>query len=320
MRFRLYFIFLLFFSGFSLDLAAQPKQLGIAKASLSGTSIKIGDQVKLTIQISIPTASSINEIDYTTAFADNPAEIVEISPLQTLAETPELLLQQVLTLQLFDTGYVFTPVLQIPLLYPNGSTDTLRTESLLLTVTGIPVEEDADLMPIKPIIKEPLRWTDFWPLYMAAIVLSFAYLAFAYWRKKKKVRPAPVLIQRPAHLLALEQLDTLASRNLWQEGLIPEYYTELSYIFRNYLELRFEIPAKESTSKEIIKALSGKRLIDEAQKQELARLLQLSDLVKFAKAKPGESIHEQSLGSVRQFIQEQANKEQALETIQNEEK
>lgn len=318
MYLRLSAVFFLVFSCLFLRLEAQPLQSAKARAGLSRTTIQIGDQVKLSIQISAPSGTAISEIDYATAFADNPAEIVRLQPMQTVTESPELLTQQEITLQLFDTGYVFIPILPIPLRYPDGTTDTLQTESLLLTVAGIPVEEDAELMPIKPIIKEPLHWTDFWPLYLATLVLFLAYIGFLYWRKKKTA-PSPPIIERPAHLLALEALDALSARELWQQGLSPAYYTELSYIFRNYLEARFEIPAKESTSKQIIKALDGKKIIDEEQKKELAQLLQLSDLVKFAKAQPGENIHEQSMGRVRQFIEEQADKDQALTNIQNKE-
>ncbi len=312
-------VFILVFSCLLLGLPNLLGQSAVARTSLSSKTIQIGDQLNLSIQLSAPTGTDIGEIDFSRAFADNPAELVRLQPMQTVAEKPELLTQQVLTLQLFDTGYVFTPAFYIPIRYPDGSADTLQTESLLITVTGIPVEEDVELMPIKPIIKEPLRWTDFWPLYLATLALLLAYAGFSYWRKTKTPPPPVPIEKRPAHLLALEQLDALVAKNLWQSGQIPSYYTELSYILRAYLEARFDIPAMESTSRQIIKALAEKQRIDETQTQELSQLLQLSDLVKFAKAQPGENIHEQSVRRVRTFIQSQADSDETSKTMQNEE-
>ncbi len=299
-------------------LSAQATPTALARASLSSTQLQIGDQFTLSVSISAPSGSEIGFIDFPAAFEENPSEIIQQKPLAIITEQPELLAMQELTLQLFDTGYVFMPILSIPLRYPDGRLDTLRTESLLLTVVGIPVEEDNALMPIKPILKEPLYWTDFWPLYVLLIGLPLVGLGIRAWRNGSRVKEAAVPASLAPHLLALQQLAALEEEQLWQKGQLTSYYTKLSYILRTYLEARFDLPAMESTTRQITTILGAQKVVDGDQLQELAALLQLSDLVKFAKAEPDTTIHAKGLARVRQFVHLHADNT-PLSAPQNEE-
>lgn len=286
-------------------LFAQPQSSTgvLARAEVDRTKATIGDKVWLKLLISAPPGTQVEALDFKVAMPDFAADNLDVRPRAIVAETPELLLEQRVNIQLFDTGYIFIPELAVPYQLANGTLDTAFTESLLLTIAGVPISEDDELMPIKPIIKEPLNWLDFWPAYLAVVVFLLAYLVYFWYRRKERnrVEPPPPP-PKPAHVLALERLDELESEQLWQSGQINPYYTRLSYVLRAYLEDRFNVPALESTTRQIDTALVDKGNLANDQRAELSQLLQLSDLVKFARAEPDENLHQRGLDRVRTFV------------------
>ena len=91
----------------------------------------------------------------------------------------------------------------------------------------------------------------------------------------------------PAHVIARRRLAALRAADLSAAGKIKEYYSELSFCLREYLENRYHLPALEMTSGEILQSpvQAGLPLTQQAA---LAEVLNLSDLVKFAKHRPAE--------------------------------
>ena len=120
-------------------------------------------------------------------------------------------------------------------------------------------------------------------------------------KKQEEIIPEPVIIKRPAHTIALEKLDNLDDAKLWQKGQIKEYQSELTFIIREYLENRYDMPALESTTDEITKALR-KRDFNKEDETDLQNILQIADLVKFAKATPAEELHQQFLDRAYGFV------------------
>ena len=120
-------------------------------------------------------------------------------------------------------------------------------------------------------------------------------------RKEGAEEVEEIIIERPAHEIAFEKLDQLEGEKLWQQGAIKKYHSELTHILREYLEKKFRIAALESTSEEIMREM--KQVGFEPDLREKTRdLLQLSDMVKFAKAKPKVEIHAQLMEHVRGFV------------------
>lgn len=109
--------------------------------------------------------------------------------------------------------------------------------------------------------------------------------------------------QLPAHITALSKLRVLRENRLWEQGAVKEYQSKLTYVIREYLENRFEIQGLESTTSEIKEALETKDF-DQTHNASLTRILQVADLVKFAKAKPTDSMHEEFLDEAFRFVEE----------------
>jgi hypothetical protein len=167
------------------------------------------------------------------------------------------------------------------------------------------VADSVQLAPIKDIILEPLKLQDFLPYIIGLVVLVGGIFLgiFLYKRyKNKDQEPEKVaIIKRPPHEVAIEKLRQLKGAKLWQQGMVKEYQSELSHIIREYVEERYEILALESTTDEILRDLKQKDF-DEGLKDNLREMLQLADLVKFAKAEPPVEKHEQLMEFAENFV------------------
>ena len=117
---------------------------------------------------------------------------------------------------------------------------------------------------------------------LALLVGVFLYLK---WKKKVKViEKLKELSLKEKTILAIENLDKL---KMWTDGRLKEHYVELSFIMRSYLSSRFEINLLEKTTHESQLLLTQKGLNKEVI-ESIVEILDLSDMVKFAKSAPEE--------------------------------
>ena len=277
-----------------------------ARAELGTKEIEIGDQVYLSVKISAPPGTEVDELEPAYVNTITGVELVEGGNLNLISENPERLLEQRLLITSFDTGYIAITPLPYTFRSAAGQLDTVYTNDLLLRVRAYPVTDDSELRPIKGIIEEPRNLLDFWPLFLVVFLGAAGYAFYQYRQRQTRVAPPPPP-PPPADLQALNRLKELEARQLWQSGETKTYYTELTDVLRTYLQDQFSINAREMTSRQIIVALSS-RLASATgdMKAELSQLLQLSDMVKFAKATPAAELHPQSLERVRSFVRETA--------------
>jgi len=103
-------------------------------------------------------------------------------------------------------------------------------------------------------------------------------------------------------VVALRELDKLSQEKLWQKNEFKEYYTRLTAIIRIYLEKRFHIPAMEETSYEILQDWKQHHEAVPGLYDMLKQLLNLADLVKFAREKPLPSDNEVNLDNAYEFV------------------
>jgi len=172
---------------------------------------------------------------------------------------------------------------------------------------GVVSPDSLEIEPIKPILTEAKNISDyliFIYILGALLLVGIAWWLFVRWQQNKVAIPQPVVeevIHIPAHTQALNSLSTLRLEQLWQKGEVKEYQSRLTFIIREYLENRYDVPALESTTEEIVQNISNADL-DLSDVESLKRILQVADLVKFAKAKPDESIHESFMDEAEGFV------------------
>jgi hypothetical protein len=281
---------------FALPLAAQT---GSAVAAFDSGYVETGNPFVL--HLSVP------------GHLGQPAKI-DFSPWETLLPAQNILRStgwqnrdghwtNDLTLITFDSAQLWLPPLAISL--PDGN--AVQTNPLELNVLPTPATDElTDLHDIKDIQREPANWRDFL-LPLGIIAAGALLLALAVWwfllRKKKSGLLAERALRLPPHELALRQLAELEGRQFWQQGQIKPYYSELTRIVREYLEYRYQIPALESASDDILRLLAGTDM-PELLHGPLADLLRWADLAKFAKTAPPEHFHAQALREARRLVEQ----------------
>ena len=302
---------LLLFLAAGLSAQQRTNEQVLARAELGRKTIEIGDQVWLEVNISAPPGTEVSGLAPGHIDGLDGLETIESGELNLVAEKPERLLQQRFLITCFDTGYVAVPPLPFVFRAASGALDTAYTNDLLLQVNAVPVGDDEEIMPIKPIIEEPLNLLDFWWLFLLLIIGGLAYLFYTIQQRRKADAPPPPP-PPPAYVVALNALEQLEGKELWQQNQTKAYYSELTRILREYLEGRFSVPALEMTTRQITDKLGRRADFDKSRVKELSNLLQLSDLVKFAKARPAEDLHVEGLERVRSFVNETGIEQQTV--------
>ncbi len=277
-----------------------------ATATLDTNKIFIGQQFHLDLKINFSAEKKV-EFPVTGDTLISQIEVVEKSTIDTIFDKDEITqktLRQQLTLTSFDSGFFVIPPFRFVL-----NSDTLETEPLLVEVQTIQVDS-TQLADIKQPLDVDYSFMDWlkdnwkWIVGIAAILSVISYLIY-YFSKKK---PIPVFIEEkpkpllPAHTIALQKLDKLKEKKLWQNDKVKQYHIELSEIVREYLENRFYISALEQTTYEIFQNIRSFQMNDEA-KEKLKQLLTISDLVKFAKEWPLATENETCMNYAYEFIE-----------------
>ena len=146
-----------------------------------------------------------------------------------------------------------------------------------------------EIKDIKPLVEEPFSIKEILPLIylilgIVALIVGLYFLV-RYLRNRPKENK-PQIVQKkqiPPHIKALKLLEDLRLKRLSEQGLKKQYYSELSEIVWIYLEERFSITACEMTTEEILEQMKRCSEISTSDFENLKKMFDISDLVKFAK-------------------------------------
>ncbi|MBN2682213.1 MAG: hypothetical protein JXR58_06865 [Bacteroidales bacterium] len=177
---------------------------------------------------------------------------------------------------------------------------------------GDPLFSYFPIMDIKPPYDEEWSiWEDFkifledYGIYLIIIVLliAIALIYFIYFKKKKQKEDLPAMPLEPAHIIAFRDLNDLKEKKLWQAGKVKEFHSRLTEILRRYMEQRYGIMALEQTTYEILQSIAKEKILNKQEKAILKEILELADLVKFAKFTPIPDENDRSLRNSYQFVE-----------------
>lgn len=311
-NFTAVFFALLAFSGFKA--AAQDTQV---TAKLDRTTIRIGDQVKLHLtvfqqkkeQVVFPVLADTLSSKVQVVSSSKTDTIIDKNDINHITVTKSYLITS------FDGGqYTIAPFK-----FVKGG-DTLKTDELHLDVASVKVDTTKAIYDIKQPLAVSYSFWDwlkdnwYWVFFpLLALVLAGGLIYYFYKRAKNKpvfVAPKPAV---PVHTLALNKLNELRDKKLWQQGEVKEYYIELTDVIREYLEKRYLIKTQEKTTDEIIEGLGNADIAAE-NKNMLLQLLRNADMVKFAKGKPVALENEQSMVNAMDLVLKTQKTEQLANT------
>jgi hypothetical protein len=291
-----------------------------ADAKLDTTDILIGDQINLTIQFTMPLDSRVLWPFYKDTLV-NKIEIIDRSPVDTMISEAENIVRmlQTLTITSFDSGYYHIPGMTFAYQPIDDTAFTeINTIPVYLHVHTMEVDTSKAIMAIKPPLGAPFTFMEALPWIMIGLAAIIVVLLVIYLVKKLKkkepiftFRPKPIL---PPHIIAINGLENLKHRKVWQSGEMKVYYTELTDIVRVYIEDRYAVPAVEMTSEEIMEGLKQTNANPDIV-EKLRQTLMLADLVKFAKASPMALENDVSMNNSMDFVRETI---QIIETAEKE--
>lgn len=262
-----------------------------ATASLDSANILLGDQVKLFLEIDHP--KNVN-VQFPTV-ADTLLDLIEVlnrSGIDTFELDNEEFQKQIqsYTITCFDSGSYRIPP-QWFKIDINGRLDSIPSNGVTLNVYSMAIDTTKGPTDIKMPYDAPLTLKEVTPYILGVILIgAIIFLILYSIKRKKKNQPIftkPQKPKEPAHIVALRELDRIKEEKIWQKGKTKQYYSEVSDTLRAYIEDRFEIRAMEQTSDETLQSFRFRRdLLNEKCFTNLTQILQLADLVKFAKYKP----------------------------------
>ncbi|MBN1300542.1 MAG: hypothetical protein JW995_04940 [Melioribacteraceae bacterium] len=204
----------------------------------------------------------------------------------------------------YDSAEVSIPGYSVKYYAGNeADANIINVNPVTILVRTIEVDPSGDIQDVKAPIKIELNWLLFSviALLLIALILAAYILYQRYKNKRQIVVKEKKIIKVPAYRIALEELDELDSKKLWQQGFVKEYHSELTGIIRKYFESRFNFPALELTSAEILANL-GISDADEQVKIATNEFLSNADMVKFAKFKPMPSVNEEMMKQAYDII------------------
>jgi hypothetical protein len=280
----------------AVEIPAGPVEWSVS-ASSSSPEVQVGEGVVVTLTLTHPP-----EGDFVPpAHADfEPFDVLEtwteeVSPIETRLHF------RLAAYQL--PGAVDLEALAIRYRDDGGELATVETGPISVQVVSSLTPDVVDIHDIKdPVALEvPRDWgVLFWLLLALALTLA-AYLIYRKLRKDTEGEAAPAWVAppRPPHEEAEAALARLAERELIEKGELEVFYTELTDIMKRYAGRRFDVPYLERTTGEILSDLKARN----ASEGSLRAILEVADMVKFARERPNQDVARASLRMANELVQ-----------------
>lgn len=270
------------------------------------SSILIGEQVELTL------SAQFNPSLHRVQFPILPDtfdrfEIIERRKRDTMQKGSNIRISERYRITRYDSGIGQIAALPFELISLQGDTPRiLLSQAICIQVQTVAVDTAKPFKPIMAIrpVRLPLTRIIIYAL-AALLVFGLVIWGFVTYLRKRKAKPvempaAPLLLP---HVKALQALAETEAAGLWEQGEVKAYYTAISDTLRVYLEEQFHLDCLDKTSAEIIQQVKRQRILN-PYRQPLRELMQLADLVKFAKVHPSPDEHRQALNTAREVIQD----------------
>ncbi|WP_084142337.1 hypothetical protein [Psychroserpens burtonensis] len=255
-------------------------------SSIDTTKIRIGEQIMFQVQVE---ADSTDLVVFPEGQTFLPLEMIESFKIDTTKNNNKFQLIKEYALTQFDSGAYTIPKQKIFVGDNIFFTDSLRVEVQTIAVDTTKQK----LFDIKPMIAVE-KATSKWWLYVGIGLLALSFIGFVLywfiWRKKPLSEEEKIALLPPYDRakMALKKLD---ESDYLQKEELKDYYSELTFIIRKYLDEKVYDRSLESTTDELVARLN---MLRDANQIELSNddiknietILKRADLVKFAKSAP----------------------------------
>ena len=267
--------------------------------STDTSSAAIGDLIKFRIQ------TKFLRDNYLVVPQTQFSEPLEVRQLEPLYNENGKITGIDYILSVWDTGAVVIPAIAVNVFKPDSTLDfVVNTDSLEINVVSMVAKTGSQSM--RP-IKGPVPVSRRWPMTTIILVLLLAgilyglYVIYGKRMPTEHIEVETVQSSKPADEMALEKLNHLKGSKYLQRGEIKEFYVQLSYILREYVENSVYIKTLEMTTEEI-KQYRSAIPFDRDQLGIWMDILHRADLSKYAKSDPEKLICHEDLAAGKTFV------------------
>lgn len=288
-------------------------------AQIDSTVLMIGDQSGLTLLVNQPMDVHVSFPLYVDTLPGG-LEVVGLPAIDTVTDQERWQVRHRYQVTAFEDSLYLLSAL--PFVCEG---DTLWSEPVALNVIQ-PFEVDTAshvLADIKEVYRAPIYWWGIMRIVLG-VLLGVALLVLAWWlycRYGKKSEVAAVQEQeelRDPWEVAMEGLQRIKDEKTWQQaGRQKVYYTDLTDVVRTYAEAQYGVNCMEMPTSETLRVLRHYLKEEPEAYAALKGVLELADLVKFAK---WTALPDECEGSLRQayvFLERTHKEEEAASEAPN---
>lgn len=287
----------------------------VVESSCDSIAMWIGEQCGVHLSVTCDAGQKV----IFPAFQETIAENLEIIPpvvtdTQYIDKKKRMTVTRSYTVTSFDSAFFYIPPFEV--LVDSMPYRAEKGISLAVYMFDVDTLNTDQFFGPKDIMDQPVEWTDLklsvYFLLIFAALLAVAIFLFISWKNDKPViRIIKVEPKKPAHEVAIAEIERIRQSQISHGEDAKQYYTELTDAVRVYMNERFGFNATEMTSDEIIECLLEVR--DKESIEELKELFTTSDLVKFAKLKPMLGENDRNLLTAMEFVKQTMSQEESEE-------
>jgi len=267
--------------------------------SIDSTSIFIGEEINYKLEIY---SDSLSEIKFPESESFTPMEVLKIYDTDTTVSNDKYIVSKKYALTNFDAASYILSKQKVVF----GDT-TLFSDSKKIEVKLVEVDTSKQgLYDIKPIFNTNREHN--WFRYISYLIVLIITV-FIYIYRNKIFGKKEFKYEKSPYQNAKDDINVLIRSGYAADKGAKGYYSKLSFIIRNFLEIKVFDHSLESTTNELLFELkkiksSGELKLTTSTLNNLHQILQTADLVKFAKYHPDEDIAKKDTEKIKIIVDE----------------
>ena len=296
---------------FAFSFTDARSQNVVLNAEIDTFQMMIGEQTTIRLELNVDAGNKVSMPQFKTGSVKGIEVLDAKADFRTINDGKREVYTNEYLITTFDSTLYSFPPFEVLV---NDS--AYKSNQLALAVYSIPIDT-LNLQNIcgpKAIEEVSLTWEEYRDAVYLGIILAIlgaalAWVVVRFINNKPIIRIVKIKPKLPSHVTALNRIEEIKSdQSLRLEGNTKEYYTLLTDTLREYMRDRYGFNATEMTTSEIIGELL--KIRDKESIREIQEILQVADLVKFAKLYPSMNENDRNMTNAIGFVNETKNIEE----------
>ena len=267
--------------------------------SIDSTSIFVGEEITYKLEVH---SDTLAQIKFPESESFVPMEVLKTYDSDTIVSNEKYIVSKKYALTNFDAASYILPKQKVVF-----GDIILFSDSKKIEVKLVEVDTSKQgLYDIKPIFTTKKEYNLF--AYIPYLILLLI-IVFLYVYRNKIFKNKTFQYEKSPYQKAKDEINLISKAGYTAAEGAKEYYSKLSFIIRNFLEIKVFDHSLESTTDELLFELkriksSGELKLTSSTLNNLHQVLQTADLVKFAKYYPDENIAKKDTEKIKTTVDE----------------